>query len=52
MYHDNFMEKLEYIYNHKDALKNVREEAYKDVVKNHSTQCDIPQQLTEWLDNY
>ena len=52
LYHDNFMEKLEYIYNHKDALKNVREEAYKDVVKNHSTQCDIPQQLTEWLDNY
>lgn len=52
LYHDNFMEKLEYIYNNRNVLKSVSEKVYNDIVRNHSTQCGIPQQLTEWLDNY
>lgn len=50
LYHDNFLDKLEYIYNNRDKLCEVGKKAYEDVVKNHSTKCNLNSEFMAWLD--
>lgn len=52
LYHDNFLDKMEYIYSHRKELRQIGDNAYNDVLKKHSTQCGIPQQFELWLNNY
>ena len=49
LYDNNFYEKLEQIYNNRKKLYNVGINAYKDVVKNHSTDQNINPALKEFL---
>ena len=50
LYADNFLEKLEYIYNNRETLTNVGNNAFDDVLKNRSTLCELDDVLIQWLD--
>lgn len=49
LYNENFEEKLEEIYNNRRNLARIGENAHADVVKNHSTQCELNKELLDWL---
>ena len=53
LFHNDFLEKMEYIYAHKDDLVRVGETAFQDVMEKHSQNGDnLPAALIEWLNNY
>ncbi len=49
LYENNFYEKLEYIYEHRDELYQVGQNAYIDVVKHHSTDQNLNAAIKDFL---
>lgn len=49
LYHDNFYEKLEYIYEHQDTLPEIGKRAFADVKKNYTTNNQLPREIEDLL---
>lgn len=49
LYHDNFFEKLEKVYNHKENLYEIGKNAHQEIIKNHTTNTKLSKEIMDVL---